>query len=110
MVEYVRKRHTVSVYEKPKGSRATGEDTRILEGVWRESDPAYLKQVITLHRTHPRLGKKKIAALLGVSESYAGRTLCDLKKRNLLLLHQKVSLHARSGQVRERCTITRTKK
>jgi transposase InsO family protein len=53
-------------------------------------DPAYLQRVIDLRTQHRRLGKKKLASLLGVSESYAGRTLSDLKKRGLLPAYQRV--------------------
>lgn len=58
----------------------------------------YLKQVIELRTAHPRLGKKKLAVLLGVSESYAGRTLNDLKERGLLPAGKKVSLHGKTGR------------
>ena len=64
---------------------------------------------IALRREHHRLGKKKLAPLLKsvgfpVSVSYAGRCLSDIKKRGLLPKYGKVSLYARSGQIRERHT------
>ena len=64
-------------------------------------------RLIAFRRSHHRLGKKKLAPLLKsagfpVSVSYAGRCLGDLKKRRLLPKYGKVSLYARSGQVRER--------
>ena len=65
-------------------------------------DPVYLEKVITLRNAHHRMGKKKIAALLGVSESYAGRTIADITQRGLLPGHQKASASARTGRVRER--------
>jgi transposase InsO family protein len=68
----------------------------------RTYDSAYLERVIELRRAHHRIGKKKIATLLGVSESYAGRTLSDLKKRGLLPPETKLSLYARSGTLIER--------
>jgi transposase InsO family protein len=75
----------------------------------RTYDYAYLEKVITLRRDHPRLGKKKMAVLLKVSESYAGRTISDLKKRGLLPPQKKLSLHAKSGRLVERNTIKRKK-
>ena len=72
-------------------------------------DPAYLQRVIELRRNHHRLGKKKIATLLGVSESYAGRTILDLKKRGLLPGEKKLSLQARTGRLIERKPIYRKK-
>lgn len=61
--------------------------------------PRYLDQVVALRREHRRLGKKKIATLLGVSESYAGRTLSDLKKRGQLPTETRMSPNGRSGRV-----------
>ena len=72
-------------------------------------DPAYLEHVIELRRHHPHLGKKKIAVLLNVSESYAGRTISDLKKRKLLPAYGKVSLMAKTGNVVERKAVYRKK-
>lgn len=71
--------------------------------------PGYLENVITLRKEHPRIGKKKIAVILGVSESYAGRTLTDLKERGLLPKHQKLSFHARTGRLHVR-TVTKKKR
>lgn len=72
-------------------------------------DPAYLEKVMALRRSHHRLGKRKIAVLLAVSESYAGRTLFDLKRRGLLPKHRKMTLYAHSGRVLERKRRTRKK-
>ena len=66
----------------------------------RAYDPAYLERIIELRRKHRRLGKKKIAVLLGVSESYAGRTLADLKKRGLLSAYRRITL-TKTGKLRE---------
>ena len=62
-------------------------------------NPLYLEKVIQLRKEHPRLGKKKIARLLNVSESYAGRTLTNLKERGLLPQNNKLSLYAKSGNL-----------
>lgn len=62
-------------------------------------DPIYLERVITLRKQHRRLGKKKLAVLLKVSESYAGRTLTDLKKRGLLPAYQRITITP-SGRLR----------
>ncbi len=72
-------------------------------------DPAYLERVIELRRKHHHLGKKKIAVLLDVSESYAGRTLVDLKARKLLPAHRHVSVSARTGRMIERTPVYRKK-
>ena len=72
-------------------------------------DPAYLERVIELRRHHPRLGKRKLAVLLNVSESYAGRTIFDLKKRGLLPQRRKVFLHGRTGRIHERQAVRRKK-
>ena len=65
----------------------------------RRYDPAYLEKVIDLRRRHRRLGKKKVAILLRVSESYAGRTLTDLKKRGLLPQYHRITL-TKTGRIR----------
>ncbi len=67
----------------------------------RQYPPGLLERIIELREAHPRLGKKKLAVLLGVSESYAGRCLNDLKKRKLLPGLRKVSFSARTGRVFE---------
>jgi transposase InsO family protein len=72
-------------------------------------DPAYLERVIELRKNHHRLGKKKIAVLLCVSESYAGRTLADLKKRRLLPAQAHVSVSARTGRMIEHKRLIRKK-
>ena len=71
--------------------------------------PGFLDRVITLRKDHHRIGKKKLAVLLGVSESYAGRTLFDLKERRLLPGNKKLSLIARTGHLIERKPIYRKK-
>src|SRR3989344_3020166 len=71
--------------------------------------PGFLDRVITLRRDHHHLGKKKVGVLLGVSESYAGRTLTDLKKRGLLPGEKRLSLMARTGRLIERKPIYRKK-
>jgi transposase InsO family protein len=86
----------------PKSTAPKGRRKRIY-------DPAYLERVLTLRREHHRIGKKKIAALLGVSESYAGRTLSDLKSRGLMSQYRKVSLSGRTGRMIERTPIYRKK-
>ena len=75
----------------------------------RTYNPLYLEKVITLRRDHYRIGKQKVATLCGVSESYAGRTLTDLKNRGLLPAYQKVSLSGKTGRLIERHAIQRKK-
>jgi len=63
---------------------------------------------------HPRLGKKKIAALLKedghqVSGSYVGRVIGDLKERKLLPSGNKLSFFARTGEHHEIQQIRRKK-
>ena len=65
----------------------------------REYPPGFLDRVISIRRAHDKTGKKKLAALLGVSESYAGRTLSDLKGRGLLPDGHRLSLQARTGRL-----------
>src|SRR3989344_1333642 len=67
----------------------------------RAYDSVYLERVIELRTRHHRIGKKKLAVLLGVSESYAGRTIADLKQRRLLPAPSHVSVSARTGKVIE---------
>lgn len=69
----------------------------------------FLDRVIVLRREHHRIGKKKLAALCSVSESYAGRCLSDLKKRGLLPAYRKMSLYARSGRLIEKNPVYRKK-
>lgn len=52
---------------------------------------------------HPRLGKAKLAVIMQgegyeVSESYIGRVLGDLKKRNLLPQYKRLSFNAKFGE------------
>lgn len=68
----------------------------------RQYPPGLLERIIEMREAHPRLGKKKLAVLLGVSESYAGRCINDLKRRKLLPMLSKVSFSARTGRVFER--------
>jgi transposase InsO family protein len=65
----------------------------------REYPPGFLEKVLEIRRAHDRTGKKKLAALLSVSESYAGRTLSDLKERGLLPDGRRLSLQARTGRL-----------
>lgn len=65
----------------------------------RRYDPAYLEKVIVLRTKHRRLGKKKLAVLLRVSESYAGRTIADLKKRRLIPAYARITI-TKTGKTR----------
>lgn len=69
----------------------------------------YIEKVINLRKEHPHIGKKKIAILCSVSESYAGRTLTDLKKRGLLPQQVKLSAYAKTGRLIEKKIIKRVK-
>ena len=77
--------------------------------------PAELEaRVVALRREHHLLGKRKLTPILqregfAVSEPYIGRVLSDIKKRGLLPKMGKVSLYARSGQVRERAIFRKKK-
>ena len=75
----------------------------------RRYPPGFLEKVLGIRRAHDRTGKKKLAALLCVSESYAGRCLTDLKKRGLLPDGRRHSLYARTGRLIERKPIVRKK-
>jgi len=80
----------------------------------RRISPELQSRIIDLRRKHHRLGKRKLGPLLrvegfSVSVPYIGRVLADLKKRGLLPKYGKVSLYARSGQVRERVIRTAKK-
>jgi len=71
--------------------------------------------IIEQRKLHYRIGKKKLSSLLledlhiNYSESKVGRILTNLKTRNLLPTYSKVSMYARSGQVKERIVIKRKK-
>jgi len=70
--------------------------------------------VITQRTDHPHIGKAKLAVLLrmegyAVSESYTGRVINDLKKRNLLPSGRKLSYYARTGAFREQPVFRRKK-
>lgn len=70
--------------------------------------------IIRERQEHPRIGKKKLAPLLNaagfeVSESYVGRVLADLKKRDLLPSGRKLSYYARTGTFREQPQVHRKK-
>ncbi len=75
----------------------------------RRYDPAYLERVIALRSAHRTLGKKKIATLCGVSESYAGRTLNDLKRRGLLPAYRSLSYYAKRDTFRDKQARSRRK-
>lgn len=69
-----------------------------------------INYIINQRKEHYRIGKKKLAVLLkedlsiSYSESKVGRILFDLKKRNLLPKHIKISMHAKTGHIHERNT------
>ena len=70
--------------------------------------------IIEQRTAHPHLGKKKLTVFLKedgyrVSESYTGRVISDLKKRNLLSQHKKMSFYARNGTHHERQQVPRKK-
>lgn len=70
--------------------------------------------IIRERTEHPHLGKKKLAVLLredgyAVSESYTGRVIGDLKKRNLLPSGKQLSFYGRTGEHHERQPIRRIK-
>lgn len=75
----------------------------------RQYPDGLLDKIVTLRTEHPRLGKKKLAVLLGISESYAGRCLSDLTKRGLLPSGRKLSYYAKSGTYREQPVFRRKK-
>lgn len=80
----------------------------------REVLPEVEAFIIAEREAHPRLGKKKLTALLkgdgyAVSESYVGRVIGDLKERNLLSSGRPLSFHARSGEHREKSVYKRKK-
>ena len=64
--------------------------------------PELEAKVIGLRRDHPRLGKKKIAVLCGISESKAGRILGDIKRRGLLPQYVTVRIDGRTGRMHEK--------
>jgi transposase InsO family protein len=71
--------------------------------------------IIQQRKLHYRIGKKKISVLLkedtgiSYSDSKIGRILTDLKRRNLLPAYNKVSMYARTGNVKERVIKKRKK-
>ena len=71
--------------------------------------PGFVDRIIELRRVRHKIGKKKLAILLNVSESFAGRTLTDLKRRTLLPAYAHVSVSAKTGRVIERKCQKRTK-
>mgnify|MGYP001561559647 FL=1 len=74
-----------------------------------------VEDFIVRERTiHPHLGKAKLAVIMRaegyeVSESYVGRVIGDLKKRNLLPQHRKLSFQAKTGNHTETSQIRRKK-
>ena len=63
--------------------------------------------IINQRTEHRKLGKAKLAVLLkqegyAVSESYVGRAINDLKKRNLLPQYRRLSFNAATGNHHER--------
>ena len=81
----------------------------------REVDIKVHGYLINQRKEHYRIGKKKLAILLkedlniSYSESKIGRILSDLKKRNLLPSHNRVSMHAKTGHIHERIIKKRKK-
>lgn len=75
----------------------------------RQYPDGLLDRMIKLREEHPRLGKKKLAALLNVSASYAGRCLSDLKQRGRLPQHRKLSFQAKTGNHTEAAIFRRKK-
>ena len=71
----------------------------------RQYPEGLLEQIVTLRKEHRHIGKKKIAVLLDSNESYIGRCLSDLKKRDLLPNYAKTSFYARTGRTFERHTV-----
>ena len=91
----------------PKSTAPKGRRMRMIP-------PAIQTFIVTERTVHPRLGKKKLAVLLReeghtVSESYVGRVIGDLKKKDLLPSGKKLSFYARSGKHHERHTFKRKK-
>lgn len=76
----------------PKSTAPKSRRTRIY-------NPVYLEKVINLRKQHRRLGKKKLAVLLHVSDSYAGRTIADLKRRGLLPAYERITI-TKTGKTR----------
>jgi transposase InsO family protein len=71
--------------------------------------------IINQRKEHYRIGKKKLTVLIkedlhiSYGESKIGRILFDLKKRNLLPSHRKISMHAKTGNIHERIIKKRKK-
>ena len=86
----------------PKSTAPKGRRRRVYPS-------GFIDRVIDLRKSHHRIGKKKLATLLGVSESYAGRTLTDLTKRNLLPAYTKLSLYAQRGRLIARSAVYQKK-
>jgi transposase InsO family protein len=90
----------------PKSTRPRGSRKRIY-------DATYLEKVIALRKAHRKLGKSKLAVLLNVSESYAGRTISDLKARGLLPAYHRITTTStgrlRVNKMRKRKKLRRPK-
>jgi transposase InsO family protein len=76
--------------------------------------PEVVSFIIEERTLHPRLGKKKLTALLKeggytVSESYIGRVIDNLKERRLLPQHRRLTFYARTGTHHEINPVRRTK-
>jgi len=91
----------------PKSTAPNGRRKRII--------PSEIESFIVQERAaHPRLGKKKLTALLNtqgyaVHESYIGRVLTDLKRSGRLPAPTRLSFYARTGTHREQRRTTRKK-
>lgn len=78
-------------------------------------DDKVVQYIINQRKEHYRIGKKKLSVLIkedlniSYSESKVGRILFDLKKRNLLPSHNKVSMYAKTGHIYERVIKKRKK-
>ena len=91
----------------PKSTAPKGRRKRVIL-------PEVEQYVIRERTEHQRLGKKKLAVLLTedgylVSESYVGRVIGDLKKRNLLPQYRKLSFQAKTGNHTETPVFKRKK-
>ena len=80
----------------------------------RQYPNGFTERVIVLRAEHPRLGKEKLAVLLksegyAISVSFTGRTLADLRKKDLLPNPARLSLHGKTGKLHERVPKRRKK-
>lgn len=64
--------------------------------------PELLQRIVDLRTAHPRLGKKKVGVLCGISGSKAGRILSDIRRRDLIPAYTPMRLQARTGRLHEK--------